>query len=156
MKINKIKKLFKSKKLLLAAAALALLAVIVLIVPNREQEEKEKEEVKDSAEVLEEKLCELCENIKGIDKAYVMVTLDSEDESEWATDKNISSDYESFSLSNVSGEAVKVKSIAAKVRGVGVVCTDGDKGTVKKEIAEMISAVLGIPISHVKVLGIGH
>lgn len=154
MKINKIKKLFKSKKLLLAAAALALLAVIVLIVPGREQEEKE--EVKDSAEVLEEKLCELCENIKGIDKAYVMVTLDSEDESEWATDKNISSDYESFSLSNVSGEAVKVKSIAAKVRGVGVVCTDGDKGTVKKEIAEMISAVLGIPISHVKVLGIGH
>ena len=154
MKINKIKKLFKSKKLLLAAAALALLAVIVLIVPGREQEEKE--EVKDSAEVLEEKLCELCENIKGIDKAYVMVTLDSEDESEWATDKNISSDYESFSLSNVSGEAVKVKSIAAKVRGVGVVCTDGDKGTVKKEIYEMISAVLGIPISHVKVLGIGH
>ena len=154
MKINKFKKLFKSKKLLLGAAALALLAVIILIVPGREQEEKE--EVKDSAEVLEEKLCELCENIKGIDKAYVMVTLDSEDESEWATDKNISSDYESFSLSNVSGEAVKVKSIAAKVRGVGVVCTDGDKGTVKKEISEMISAVLGIPISHVKVLGIGH
>lgn len=155
MKIIKIQKLLKSKRTLYFTAALALLALVILIIPNRAQEEKE-EAPKDSAAVLEEKLCELCENIDGIDKAYVMVTLDSEDESEWATDKSISSDYESFSLSNVSGEAVKVKSIAAKVRGVGVVCTGGDKGSVKKDVAEMISAVLGIPIYRVKVLGIGH
>lgn len=133
--MRKITDIIKSGKKSIVYPVLILCAVLLLVavLGNGNKTKDLSEE-----EILEQRLCEICEKIDGIDKAYVMVSF-SDDEK----------DKSYFSLQSEDGDC-------RSVNGVGIVCTGGDTGKVKREVSEMISAILGIPISHVKVLGYGH
>lgn len=133
--MRKITDIIKSGKKSIVYPVLILCAVLLLVamLGNGNKTKDLSEE-----EILEQRLCEICEKIDGIDKAYVMVSF-SDDEK----------DKSYFSLQSEDGDY-------RSVNGVGIVCTGGDTGKVKREVSEMISAILGIPISHVKVLGYGH
>ncbi len=133
--MKKITDIIKNGKKSIVYPVLILCAVLLLsaLFGNGDKTKDLSEE-----EILEQRLCEICEKIDGIDKAYVMVSFSNEDE-----------EKSYFRTQSDNGEH-------RSVSGVGIVCTGGDTGKVKREVSEMISAILGIPISHVKVLGYGH
>ena len=57
-------------------------------------------------------------------------------------------------VSDSDGEhAVKLCEIYPKIRGVAVVCTDGDLPQVKESVVRLLSASLGIPSSRIEVAG---
>ncbi len=127
--------LLKNRKKLVLIGAFVLCAVLVLSAVSNSTETSD---TITEEEKLEYRLSELCERIDGVDKAYVMVSFsNSEDTKSYFRDSNGLTEYKN-------------------VNGVGVVCTGGDRGTVKREVSEMISAVLGIPVNRIKVLGDGH
>lgn len=112
-------------------------------------------------EILEKKIAELCESVTGINKAVVLVTLDSGSEYVYAqnTDsreskdtKDISRDY--LILQNGSEDkTVLVKEVFPKIRGIAVVCTNGDDPAVQKKIMDLLSAALGVTSNRICVSG---
>lgn len=100
-------------------------------------------------EYLEDKIEEICRSIGGIDEVQVLLTLDCSSEYVYGES---ASDY--IILKNDSGEdAVLLREIYPKVRGIAVVCTGGDLPRIRETITELLSAAMGISVSKIKVAG---
>lgn len=99
---------------------------------------------------LEDKIEELCLGIDGITYAKVFLTLECS--SEYVYTGEGASDY--LILSKDTGEeAVMIREIYPKVRGIAVVCTGGDLPRIKETVTELLSASLGLPYNKIKVAG---
>lgn len=112
-------------------------------------------------ELLEKKIADLCRSVSGISKAAVLVTLDSGSEYVYAqnTDshemnnaKDISRDY-LIIKSGGDEKTVLVKEVFPKIRGIAVVCTNGDDSIVQKKIIDLLSAALGVASNRICVTG---
>ncbi len=99
---------------------------------------------------LEERICELCKSVDGIEEAIVFLTLDCSSEYVYSDDR--ASDF--LILSGSDGEeALMLYEIYPRVRGVAVVCTGGDLPRVRETITELLSAALALPSNKIKVAG---
>ncbi len=88
----------------------------------------------DYADYLETRARQLCLSIDGVEEAEVFLTLENEVKTG------------SFSDRTAQNPAV---------RGIAVVCTNGNAPRIKKAVTELLSAALGIPSSRVRVAGNG-
>jgi len=99
---------------------------------------------------LENRICELCLNVTGIEEAVVFLTLDCSSEYVYSEDR--ASDF--LILSGSDGEqALMLYEIYPRVRGVAVVCTGGDLPRVRETVTELLSAALDLPSNKIKVAG---
>ena len=93
--------------------------------------------------------------VATIEPCSVLVTRDSGSEYVYAANTEESEgsgtrEYLIVSGEN-GGEPVRVTEICPKVRGVAVVCTNGDRADVKEKITTLLSAALGIPTNRIRV-----
>lgn len=103
------------------------------------------------SEELEKRVEELILEMESVDKVSVLITLESSGETVYAQNQNTDS-FEYVIYSNKEGEmGLKLKEINPTVRGVAVVCTNGDNIAVKEKIISMLSSVLGIPTNRITV-----
>lgn len=138
---EKIKKYLPPEKAQKYLTWIFLACAVVLIFLSFGGHTEARTEKMSKEEVIERRIEELCKSIDGIKEAHVMVTLETVPEGEDNT----------LSLYNSTPSSERVKVI-----GVGVVCTNGDRGDVRREVTELISAVLSLPIRSIKVMKIGN
>ncbi len=104
---------------------------------------------------MEEKLETFLGSIDGIEDVNVFLTYDGGNEYEYAEKgKNGEGATDYLIIKNGDGEeAVTVKEIYPRIRGVAISCTGGNSPAVKERITESVSAALGIPTSKICVVG---
>ena len=154
----------KGKKWLfiLAGAALGVFLVVwrpASSAPSRDGTDG-LEKVSFYTETLEKRIEDLCRASSGIKDVSVLLTLDSGSEYVYAADTAEQKDPDGVTEGTreyliVSGEngdePVRVTEIFPKVRGVAVVCTNGDRADVRERITTLLSAALGIPTNRIRV-----
>lgn len=149
----------KGKKwiVIIAGAALGvfLIAYRPTTAPASSAEEESFEKIGFYTETLEKRIEELCRASVGIEDVSVLLTLDSGSEYVYAantTDGEETGTREYLIVTGEKGgEPVRVTEICPKVRGVAIVCTNGDRAEVKEKITTLLSAALGIPSNRIKV-----
>ena len=146
------KEKFKKNLPLIVLTAVGLLLIIIggTIGKKRTQDSETYTDLGYYTAYLEERITELCESVDGIDSATVLLTLDKSTEQVYESDGG--TDF--LILSDSDGErAVKLCEIYPRVRGVAVVCTNGDIPRIRETVVELLSASLGIPSSDIEVAG---
>lgn len=139
----------KAVMLILAAAGILLL-ILGSIGPK--QTDPEAGDVQFYTEYLEKRLTKLCLAVDGIDEAAVFLTLDCSSEYVYS-----SSASDVLILTGGDGEeAVLLKEIYPRVRGVAVVCSGGDLPGIRKTVTELLAAALDLPSHRIKVAGSGN
>ena len=151
------KKVFEKLKkslpaILFAAAGIALILIGGSIGKAKKKADGTYTDVGYYTAYLEKRIADLCGSVGGISDARVLLTLDSSTEYVYGTDAG--ADF--IIVSDSDGEhAVKLCEIYPKIRGVAVVCTNGDLPQVKETVVKLLSASLGIPSSRIEVAGSG-
>ena len=146
----------KKKRTSLLWLVLATLAGVALIVFSN-GDIKNKQEPSDTvsyySQELERRVIELILCVEGVDRAAVLITLEDAGETVYAQDQ-LSASREYVLYTNSEGEeGLRLKEINPTVRGVAVVCTNGDNVTVKEKITSILSSALGIPTNRITVTG---
>ena len=112
-------------------------------------------------ESLENRIEELCTSLAGITEAKVLLTLENSTESVYAGNTTVQNsasvqgntfDYIFMSRSGEE-EPVLLTEIYPKIRGVAVVCTNGNDISVQVTITKLLSASLGISSNRIQVAG---
>ena len=96
---------------------------------------------------LESSLQALCEEVKGVGEARVLVTVDGTEVAVY--EKNVTATGET--LATAGGNAVLSYYVAPKVTGVAVVCDGGDDPMVKRELTSLLCAALSLGSNQVYV-----
>lgn len=159
---EKIKERLKSDKRLAVIVCAGIAGILLLmlseLVPHSEEKKAEEPAETGLAEYeqsIEERLSGLISSIDGAGRTRVMITLDSGDENVYATkDKSSEKSYEKeyVVIKNDGDEdGMLLKVIEPEIRGVAVVCEGADSATVKQEIINTVTAVLGIGTSRVNI-----
>lgn len=117
---------------------------------------------------LEEKTEKIISKIDGAGKSKIMITADTSKENEYAVNENKSQDIsgENDSLNqrtqiqneivivqqNSTDNALVVKVIEPKIRGVLVLCEGADTPKITEQITNAVKTVLGVPYNKICVL----
>lgn len=112
-------------------------------------------------EALEIRVEELCKSIAGVTEATVLLTLENGKETIYAGNTaSQSSEVSSgqtfdYIFMNRNGEEtpVMITEIYPTIRGVAVVCTNGNDTSVQLTIIKLLSASLGISSNRIQVAG---
>ncbi len=110
-------------------------------------------------DTLEKKIENLVTSVSGITEAKVLLTLDCSTEYIYAQNTTQSAGGTGYSADYVllnggeDGGAVLLMEIYPKIRGIAVVCTDGDSVTTRQTVVELLSAALGVSANRIKVAG---
>lgn len=141
----------KSKELfiLILLIAGALLIILGSIDFGGKKESVQYTDVEFYTEYLENKIARMCENISGISEAKILLTLDCSSEYVYG---DSASDYIILKNNNEE-EAVMLREIYPRVRGIAVVCTGGDLPRIRETVTDLLSAAIGIPASKIQVAG---
>ena len=103
---------------------------------------------------LEERIAELCESVAGVNRATVFLTLDTSEEYVYAKDTENNGEYRRSEIVRVdTGGGIELCVVSPKVRGVAIVCTGGERASVRKTITELVASALGIDSSKISVAG---
>lgn len=102
---------------------------------------------------LEKRIAALCEQIDGVTKAHVLLSLDGSAEQVYAENTSGTSvDY--VIIEGKDGDsAVLLQEIYPQIRGVAVVCTKGNDSEIQRTVTELLAAALGISTSRIRVAG---
>ena len=139
--------------MILAAAAIAIFAA--MRGSGAERKPSRALTVSLLSDELEKKIEALCKEVDGVREARVLLTLDTSEEYVYATDSERRADAVKTETVRTDGGGIELYVVSPRVRGVAVVCTDGDRPAVKQKIVSLVSAALGIPTSKVSVAGGG-
>lgn len=177
-KMKKLSEKIRADKKAVLVFIIGIAGVILLVlsetVPDSSAADKgKKEEFEKSdynienhyeyAEMLENKLADLISSISGAGKTKVMITFETSSEAVYAqNDKNAEengerekitreNDYVLIKTDSSKEEALLIKIIQPKIKGVAVVCEGGDSVYVKQEIIETVTAVFDISSSKIQV-----
>lgn len=104
-------------------------------------------------EELEKRIAALCEQIDGVTKAYVLLSLDGSAEQVYAENTSGSSVDYVIIQGEAGDSAVLVQEIYPQIRGVAVVCTRGNDSEIQRTVTELLAAALGISSSRIRVAG---
>ena len=163
MSENTILKLFKSKKTLIPLIC-ALVGVLIIILSGINKNEPERvvdsiEELDPSqyAEMLEERIEELCNRVDGVSGTYAVVTLKGGYQAIYAVDSQSgSSAIKSQTVVIGSGsdeEAILQGYSYPEIAGIGIVCRGGDSYDTKNKIVSLVSSAFNISSNKIFVVG---
>ena len=97
-------------------------------------------------DALEKRLAEMISKISGSSSVSVMVVLENSYKSDMA-ERNGS--YTLIRAENGEQSGLILSETAPTVRGVAVICSNGDDPTTQKKIISMLSSLLNIPTAHI-------
>lgn len=121
----------------------------------------------DYAENMQKDLSSIISSIEGVGKTKVLVTVERESQSVYATDSdtqikestsadstkdsqtNTKNNYVIIKEKNGSQQALKITELKPKIKGVLIVCEGADSPIVKKNVIEAVTVSLDIPSSKV-------
>ena len=149
------KKIFDIKKIKRFALpiTLAAIALILLALPKGGGSDEARLTSVLLSDELEEKIEDLCRSIDGVGYAKALVTLDTSEEYVYAYDSERNGDYVKITTVSPGDGGIGLYVISPRVRGVGIVCTDGDRPQMKKTVVELVASALGIDTSKISVAG---
>lgn len=161
-KLNNLFERIKSDKRLFVIVVLGVAGIILLtlseIMPEKEEKTVETENnqsLSEYEEKTEKRLAELISSIDGAGRTKVMITLNSGDENVYATeDKGGEKTYErNYVVVKQNGDEIGMllRVEEPEIRGVAVVCEGADSETVKQEITNTVTAVLGVGTNRVNI-----
>lgn len=146
--------MLKNKKGIVIVISLIFLGIALILCSklfegNDEGEEKQFDH-SNYENSLEEKIEEFLLKIQGINKATVIVTLDTSSEHIYAQ-----SNENYVIIDKENGECpISVSEIYPRVRGIAIACTGGNSDEVKVKITRIIAAYLDIPTNRIEIVGI--
>ena len=113
---------------------------------------EEKLDVSSYTKELENKIEAFLLTVDGINKANVIITLDSSNEKVYAQNQ---STYDFLTINTDGSESpVYITEIYPTIRGIAISCTNGESDQVKMKITKLISAYLGISANRIEIVGI--
>ena len=136
--------------LILAALGLVLIIIGGSFGKTKKQDADTYTDVGYYTSYLEKRIKDLCESVDGINEAEVLLTLDTS--TEYIYDPDATEDFIIFTGSD-NESRVKMCEIYPKIRGVAVVCSNGDIPRIRETVVKLLSASLGIPSSRIEVAG---
>lgn len=142
-------------KYLLPAAAVAI-GIILLFIPVNNKADTTDEDAKNISfytEELENKITALLLKVDGINDATVLITLENTGQQILAENTSTSSKEYVIINNGEADEGIKITDIYPEVRGVAVVCTNGNDAAVKEKITSLLASALGIPTNRITVVG---
>lgn len=108
-----------------------------------------------AARGLEERVANLCSEMRGVSNVSVMITLDTVSETKYAQNSQVNKDENNINTryEYVSGSQglLPVAEVMPRVRGIAVVCTGGGNPDIQLKLTELLSALFGIPSSAVSI-----
>ena len=163
MSKNTILSFIKAKKIYFLAG-LALLGVLLIILSSGRQNNEENvresiEELDPSAyaDMLEERIEELCNRVDGVSGTYAVVTLKGGYKAIYATDiqeGSSSSKNQTVVIGSGSNEAAILEGYSyPEIAGIGIVCRGGDSYEVKNKLISLISSTFNISSNKIFVVG---
>ncbi len=149
---NNLKRITQSKYTL---AFLAILGACLIVFPGifKTQKQDSTDEVSYYSKILEERVEELILEMSDVDSVSVLITLENSGETVYAQNRDgNSSEYVLFA-GNDGETGLKLSEINPTVRGIAVVCSNGDNIAVKEKITSMLASALGISTNRITVTG---
>ena len=150
------KKWVLSKKWLVIAAAVGLLLILIGNVRGNISAEQEPLDVRLQAYTasLEEKIEKMLGEIHGVGDVHVLLTLDGSSAFVYATDESNGANKQHVLLEKgEESEPLLIQEVLSDIRGVSVVCKNGEDPEVKRKIIGVLCTGLGIPSNRVFVAG---
>ncbi len=143
--------MLKEHKSKIIISILVILGIALILLSSLDFDKKENDASQSLlyTEALERKIEEFLTSVDGINKANVILTLDTSNENVYAQSSS-GLDY----ILTTDGKPISVTEIYPTVRGVAIACTGGDRDDIKKKVTELISAYLGISSNRIKIVGI--
>ena len=149
----------KWKKLILLLGVCGVGAALLLL--GGESSEKQSESALATVELdaeaysraLEERICGICQGVRGAGQVTVMVSLKGGYRTVYAFDaQSTSSGYKSEIVMSGSGsgkQAVVTAYENPEIAGIGIVCTGADDPEVRRQIISLVSAALAVPTNKI-------
>ena len=102
---------------------------------------------------LEEKITKMLSELEDVHDVHVLLTLEGSASYIYATDTDVGGkDY--VVMNDGNGQTpILLQELLSEVRGVSVVCKNGEKPEVQRKIIGVLSTGLGIPSSRIFVAG---
>ncbi len=143
------------KAVTIVSIAIVLIGILLMLIPTSKLDKTpvEKTEISFYTEKLEKRITDLLLEIDGITYANVLITLENNGRNVYAEDmSNTSSEYVIIKTAN-NESGIMLTEITPEVRGVAVVCTNGDDISVKTKVTNLLSSALGIPTNKITIVG---
>ncbi|MBR6650107.1 MAG: hypothetical protein IKL36_01715 [Clostridia bacterium] len=134
---------------------LILLGICLVLISGAFSPTAKKENVifDDYTDFLENKIEELLLQMNGINEVTVFITLENSGETVYAENfTSNSSEYVVFSSDNYQNGLILAEN-APLVRGVAVICTNGNDIKIQSKVVSLLSSALGIPTNRISVCG---
>lgn len=134
---------------------LILLGICLVLISGAFSPTVKKENVifDDYTGFLENKIEELLLQMNGINEVTVFITLENSGETVYAENfASNSSEYVVFSSDNYHNGLILAEN-APLVRGVAVICTNGNDIKIQSKVVSLLSSALGIPTNRISVCG---
>lgn len=146
--------MLKNRKSIIVVVSLIFIGVALIfgssLLEDGEKESSIQLDYEKYVSNLEEKIESFLLKIQGINKAEVIITLDTSSEQIYAqsNDSYVIIDKE-------SGESpINITEIYPTVRGIAIACTNGNSDETKMKITKLISAYLDISTNRIEIVGI--
>ena len=139
MKNGFLSGLLKNKKAIILIAAALVSGVLLMIYGGRAKTDDNSDEISEYERQATNKIEQTVQAMCG-GKVYVVVSAEYGRETQYA--KNVTESGEQTVIS--SGTPVAVRVAAPVIRGITVVCRNGDDPAVKRKITEALSCAYGV------------
>ena len=139
----------KNKIIIISLVIIGVLLITLSSFSFNNKKSKEEFSQTTYTKELEKKIEDFLENVEGIRKAKVILTLECSNEHVYAKN-DTSLDY----ILSSNGELVEITEIYPVVRGVAIACTNGDDDIIKMKVTNLISSYLGISSNRIKIVAI--
>ena len=145
---NVFDKLKNNKGIIITVLLAAAGIMMILLSGNREKSSAMRTDHDDFSfekyeSSLEKRLEEKINKIDGVSSCDVILLI----ETSYIYDSSDSGNYSDLFVKGT--ESDKVSENAPKIRGVAVICSGGGEARIKKDITDMLSALLGIPTNKI-------
>ncbi len=142
---------FINRKALFFIVIAALCACLLLVLGKKtETEVKGEDVISDYIAETEGKLTELISALTGSNEVKVMVTIECGPERIYATNSEITDSVQRNEYYSAGEEeALLIKEILPRIKGVAVVCDGGDNTKLRTKIIQLVSGVLDISSNHI-------
>lgn len=137
----------------------AIIGVLLLILGNCVDVSQKSEETLDVrmrayTEQLEEKIEKMLNALDGVGDVHVLLTLDGSSAFLYATNQNVNGGKDHVILENGDTQSpLLMQEVFSDIRGISVVCKNGDDPEIKRKIIGVLCTGLGVPSNRVFVAG---
>lgn len=147
-----IEKIFSKKYISIGFAVLG----VCLLLFSKIYSPSDKNDVADTkyySNMLEDKVEELLLQMKDIENVSVLITLENSGKTVYAENTSSNStEYVIYSSDNKQSGLVLAE-ITPQIRGVAVICTNGNDVKTQTKIISVLSSALGVPANRITVCG---